>query len=51
MHICTGDYLLQYETSLECKCGKFIEPLPTDERGDLKVTGKIWKICLPMLNI
>nr|XP_022320362.1 glutamate--cysteine ligase regulatory subunit-like [Crassostrea virginica]XP_022320928.1 glutamate--cysteine ligase regulatory subunit-like [Crassostrea virginica] len=33
---------LQYETSLECKCGKFIEPLPTDERGDLKVTVKVF---------
>ncbi|XP_062596618.1 glutamate--cysteine ligase regulatory subunit-like [Saccostrea cucullata] len=33
---------LQYETSLEYKCTKFIEPLPAEERGDLKVTVKVF---------
>lgn len=33
-------FLWQYETSLECKSTKFMEALPADERGDLKVTGK-----------
>lgn len=33
---------LQYETSLECKSTKFMEALPADERGDLKVTVKVF---------
>ncbi|XP_048775053.2 glutamate--cysteine ligase regulatory subunit-like [Ostrea edulis] len=43
---------LQYETNLECRCTKFIEPLPAEERGDLKVTVKVF-LCksLPPVTI
>lgn len=33
-------HLLQYQTELTCNNDKFIETLPEEERGDLKLTGK-----------